>query len=400
MRFTFKHGLFSFLLVLASLMFSLVVAELGLRLADFSYYWPIARSPDPLTGWSAKPGTTGWQRLEGSAFVRINADGWRDISHSLTPSTGHFRIAVLGDSFTEAVQVPLEKSYWRTLETLLPQCAPPAIKNKIEILGFGISGYSTAQELLVLENRLWKYQPDLIILAFFTGNDLVENSRSLGKDDMRPYFNLQDGVLRQNREFLQSQEYQSKSHGMGKLFFTILTNSRLFQAFSLAKYQLQIGTKVVKQESAAGPTEPGVDVQIYKAPTTEQWRSAWETTEALINRMHVGIKKNQAKFLLVTLTNGAQVHPNPAFRAYFQQQLQVPNLFYADERIRKLGLASGFLVLNLAQDFQKFATKNGVWLHGFKNSTMGIGHWNEDGHLLAGQRIASFLCYNTELISK
>ena len=48
-------------------------------------------------------------------------------------------------------------------------------------------------------------------------------------------------------------------------------------------------------------------------------------------------------------------------------------------------------VLFLAPDFQRYAEKNNVFLHGLKNSpTAGFGHWNIDGHRLAGEIIAEY----------
>ncbi|MBF0357801.1 MAG: SGNH/GDSL hydrolase family protein [Magnetococcales bacterium] len=398
-----KSGLLTSLLLISALIFSLALAELGLRVTDFSYYWSLARYPDPITGWSAKPGTTGWQRLEGDAYVEINGDGWRDVVHTIKPEPGIFRIAFIGDSFTEAVQIPLEQSYWRLLEGMLPNCPTPGVQKKIEILGFAVSGYSTAQEMLVLENKVWKYQPDLIVLAFFSGNDLIENSQVLGGDAMRPVFTLEGGELKQNMNFLQSAEYQTTKSWLGRVKWSLITNSRLVQAITLAMHRLQIASKVAKHDETAISNikdEPGVDVRVYSPPTTKEWQSSWKTTEAILERMHLEVAEHQAKFLVITLTTGAQVHPNQAFREQFKKQLNIPNLFYADERIRQIGNRVGFPVLNLAKDFQQFATNTGIWLHGFKNSGKGVGHWNQNGHRLAAERIASYLCNNSELFVK
>ncbi|MBF0195907.1 MAG: SGNH/GDSL hydrolase family protein, partial [Magnetococcales bacterium] len=297
----------------------------------------------------------------------------------------------------------LDKSYWRILEKLLSQCAPNKESKNIEILGFGVSGYSTAQELLVLENRVWKYKPDLIILGFFTGNDLLENSRELGGDAMQPVFDLKNGVLHKNMDFLQSQEYLDKSSLFGRFKLAVLRSSRLAQAIALAhhKYRLLKEVKDNKEKPVNNvQTEPGIDVKIYAPPSDPKWHATWELTEALLKKMHSEVEKHGAKFLVVTLTTGAQVHPNSDFREYFKKRLGIPNLFYADERIKQIGIEDGFPVLNLAGDLQKFASQNRVWLHGFKNSAKGIGHWNENGHLIAGQRIASYLCYNHDLITK
>ena len=56
-----------------------------------------------------------------------------------------------------------------------------------------MSNYGTAQELLTLRQCVWRYDPDLVLLAFFTGNDVWDNSRALKNDPEVPYFSLEDG---------------------------------------------------------------------------------------------------------------------------------------------------------------------------------------------------------------
>jgi hypothetical protein len=74
------------------------------------------------------------------------------------------------------------------------------------------------------------------------------------------------------------------------------------------------------------------------------------------------------------------------------RRLEISDLFYPDKRIQALGLRDGFRVLSLAAPFQRYAEERGVFLHGFANTALGKGHWNEDGHLLAGNLIAGELC--------
>ncbi len=63
------------------------------------------------------------------------------------------------------------------------------------MLNFGVSGFGTAQELLLLRDRVLAYHPDLVVLAFLTGNDIVDNSRALTSDPRRPYFVMNSGRL-------------------------------------------------------------------------------------------------------------------------------------------------------------------------------------------------------------
>ena len=73
------------------------------------------------------------------------------------------------------------------------------------------------------------------------------------------------------------------------------------------------------------------------------------------------------------------------------QRVGLVDLFYPDRRIKALGLREGFSVLNLAEDFQLYAEQHKVFLHGFEPNPGG-GHWNKEGHRLAGKTIAERLC--------
>ena len=42
------------------------------------------------------------------------------------------------------------------------------------------------QEFLTLREKVWKYSPDLVMLAVTTNNDITDNSRALKKTDEIP----------------------------------------------------------------------------------------------------------------------------------------------------------------------------------------------------------------------
>jgi hypothetical protein len=155
---------------------AILVAELGLRTAGISY--PNFYQSDEHTGFSLRPGAEGWYRGEGEAYVRINRQGLRDREHSLTKPKNTFRIAILGDSIAEARQVALEVTFWAVLEQQLKNC-PGLGGRDPEAINFGISGFGTAQELIMLRHRVWDYSPDIVILAFLTDNDISDNFRAL-----------------------------------------------------------------------------------------------------------------------------------------------------------------------------------------------------------------------------
>ena len=149
-------------LALGATALALLAGELALRAAGFSFvkFW----QPDPLTGSRLRAGVQGWQNDEGRAFVHINSQGWRDREHPLAKPAGTYRIAILGDSYAEAMQVDIERTFWWLLPQKLAACGFAAPR-EIETLNFGVSGYGTGHELLTLRERVWAYDPDMVLLA-------------------------------------------------------------------------------------------------------------------------------------------------------------------------------------------------------------------------------------------
>ena len=128
---------------------------------------------DPVLGWVHVPNKNGYSRnKEFSVKVRINKDGFigRDYVYQKPENT--VRILTIGDSLTEAFQVSEEESY--------PQLLEDGLKGNFrdtnfEVLNMGIAGYGTQREYYVLKDRGLKFNPDIVILGFFTGNDFSDN---------------------------------------------------------------------------------------------------------------------------------------------------------------------------------------------------------------------------------
>ena len=95
--------------------------------------------------------STHWSQ-EGSAPVRTNSQGYRDREWALAKEPGVLRIAVLGDSFTEALQVPLEQTWVNQLPAAMAAVPGCHLLNGFpkgaETLNFGVGGYGTGQSWL------------------------------------------------------------------------------------------------------------------------------------------------------------------------------------------------------------------------------------------------------------
>ena len=70
---------------------------------------------------------------------------------------------------------------------------------RFEVIPAGVSGWGTDQQLLWFCKYGVAYQPDLVLLAFFPGNDFENNAEALGPANMgrvmKPFFRLENGEL-------------------------------------------------------------------------------------------------------------------------------------------------------------------------------------------------------------
>ena len=111
--------------------------------------------------------------------------------------------------------------------------------------------------------------------------------------------------------------------------------------------------------------------------------SGWALTEALIKQLNTEVGAEGAKLLVVSLTSPEQVWP---------RRNQHPSQIFAKEKqLAALLQPLGIDYIALAPTMQQQADQKGLILHGF-GTAQGIGHWNENGHRLAAERLAISLC--------
>jgi hypothetical protein len=393
-----KNLIFGLTLLFGSILFTVLCLEVVLRLAGVSY--PSFHKYDEYSGAALRPGAKGFWRKEGNAYIVINSHGWRDRERPLTKPSKTIRIAILGDSYAEALQLPMADAFWSVLERELEKVVQP-IGLGIEVLNFGVSGYGTAQELNTLRHRVWDYSPEIVILAFVSGNDVRNNSRALEGDPMRPYFIYKDDELVLDGSFRISPEFRMRQTLIARCIYGVINYSRTLQILNHFKNTVEAKRREarVKNQSIQSD-EVGIDTAVYKPPQTQEWQEAWRVTERLIVRMHEEVVQRKAEFWVVTLTNASQVHPDRAVREEIAQRLGVSDLFYPDFRIKSLCETENIPVLILAPLFRAYAEEHKIYLHGFKNATMGGGHWNANGHRLADELIAAELMKNSEKVKR
>ena len=374
-------------LVGASLLVFIGLAEITLRVVGFAD--PVFWTYDDVTGSRLYPGAAGWYQSEGEAYVTISSAGLRDREHAVPKPPGTLRVAVLGDSMAEALQVPLESNFSSLLERTLKACKAFAGRD-VEVMNFGVSGYGTAQELLMFRHRVRAYSPDITILAFYAGNDVRNNSRELEPNKLRPFYVLQAGQLVLDDSFRSDPEYQSfkSTFELRSNFFGL----RVFQFARRIKNIVEQRREIATTGARGVTSEPGADDQVFVSPATAVWKDAWEITERLIVMLRDEVVAAGGRLLVLSIPIAVEAYPDPGARMQFMKRLGVPDLWYPEKRLQQFAERENLDVITLGERFQSYADRDRTYLYGFPNTHLGSGHLNENGHKLVAEALAQHLC--------
>lgn len=165
-----RFGIFVF-----SMLWAFLAAEIFLR----------AFQPQPMLPRYIQAGTFGvrvnmpdqhyWHTTpEYRVEIRTNSMGMRsDQEYSIDKPEGVKRILVLGDSFGMGYGVDLQESFTEVLR----RNVAGTIHQTVEIINLSVSGYGTAEQLLMLQNVGLQYKPDLVLLTWHA-SDEIDNLRS------------------------------------------------------------------------------------------------------------------------------------------------------------------------------------------------------------------------------
>ncbi|MCC7104944.1 MAG: hypothetical protein IT307_07355 [Chloroflexi bacterium] len=194
-----KHLLLRLTLMLAGLLFGLALTELALRIVPLPNLAVLSTfQAPPASAWKdpawQDPPDRAFRRHRtiehehaadvdvtvrlaeypgGSYRFRTNNLGLRRDEPTLDDKpAGVFRVLVLGDSQTDGY-LENAASFSTLLEAWLrPRLEPLGLRP--EVLNAGVAGYSPAQEYLWYDVHGAELKPDLVILGFYPGNDVLE----------------------------------------------------------------------------------------------------------------------------------------------------------------------------------------------------------------------------------
>jgi lysophospholipase L1-like esterase len=159
-------------------LFVLALAELGLRwhrrssteelITRDQQRWEAStrihrKSEDDKLIYELVPGS---EAVRNRVPIKINSAGFRDDEFPTDPTSRGRRIVLLGDSVAWGLGVLMEQAFPQVLESLLGESARGTTDSRPIVYNLAVDGYSTDQELRLLETKGLAYEPDLVILSY------------------------------------------------------------------------------------------------------------------------------------------------------------------------------------------------------------------------------------------
>lgn len=293
--------------------------------------------------------------IRGGCFqndVKTNSYGFHSPEYSLEKPEGVFRIALIGDSYIEAMQVKQDRTIASLLEQKLNYLNSRSYR--YEVMPFGISSHGTAKSMLYFEKYAAEFKPDLVIAAFSL-NDTQDDAFESDVSSIAP----SSGISKPVKKILRKSALITT---LRKSYFTFLSNPE------------------------KNSDKLSAEVEILLPEYNDFWRDAWIREERLLKNFKDEVAKNNSDFMLVSLTDGYRVHKDLLEKFKMTTQGNLIDLDKPEKLLSRIAQDNSFAYLALTPLFRERAQKE-------EGSTVWPcdGHWNERGHQWASDALFDFL---------
>lgn len=313
--------------------------------------------------------------------IRINSYGFRDDEFNKEKPSDVFRIAVLGDSQEEALQVALADTWQKVMVRKLGG----ELGRLVETYNFGVSGYGTDQQWLTLREKVWQFAPDMIILAF-SPNDVGDTFK-----------NKLVRIREDKIEIITNQE-RAGGNVLGKLARQTYTYHLIVKAASsniITKRIIdKVRTKILgfrKEEKfflsdaqlVQGPFEV-IASQKNPPPEVEE---GWQAVRTLVADMKKQADSRYAQLLITVNIPRVQVSPEgwEQLRGLYKLDPAASSPYQINDVMAKIAEDLGILFYDPRLDAIEWKEDRGD-LHLAQD-----GHFNKNGNLFMGTNVADFI---------
>lgn len=307
-----------------------------------------------------------------------------------------YSVFVLGDSITEAIQVPWRRGYAKRLEGLLND----RTGRDTEVTAWAVSDYGTANELLAYAKDAAALRPDVVVLQFLGLNDFVNNGLGFAgrnkalSDFARPYL-IPKRLEGQYREFLPL--------GPGPYKFTYLQprwkewreSIRLLAYFDFFRNTLRWRKKREVLAEQPATDNCATELEVFLDEPGELWRDAFEATQRLAEALKEQVGKSasgeegRTPRLVAFYAPSFLELDNTAWKKGAEKNLmQCFNGKFSRENPERIFLElmgkAGVEAYSLRRDFQSSGLP-------VPKLYLADGHFSSEGHRVAAEALARIL---------
>jgi hypothetical protein len=411
--------------IIFGILLGILILELGLHLIP-ARMWKILITKTPIRyalyqvdkniGWVHIPNAEyHWQGYdEYNVHVKINSLGLHDYERTYQKPAETFRILLLGDSFTEGVQVDLE----HTFAVKLQSCLEERASQPIEVINAGVAAYGPGEELLFFMHEGVKYQPDLVLVAVYTGNDIEDMYRATDSNMIKAFggyfFYLDNGQL-QKRWIEWAEPLEEIPHlerllrRWSALYFILQSPEsqilreidKIIELQSLVPDSLPLEFQTV--ETSALPDyafDGNLIIFARNFPDNPLVSSAvkdlWRLFQVAFQELRAAVTTYQAKLGVVIIPGGFQVHDEiyqrevslytHRYDELLENGLDFWDISAPNKAISRFMAEQGIPTLDLLPGFRTYAQAHDDLLY-FPEDR----HFNEKGHQLTSQLMCNWL---------
>jgi hypothetical protein len=250
---------------------------------------------DPIVGWSLKPGSMliSDDPERGLHYrIDVNSIGLRDHEIAMPKPPGKKRILVIGDSVAFGSGVEARDRFSDVLQAVMPE--------GVEVINGSVPGWGNDQELLFYEHYLRRLDPDLVILQFTGGNDVVNNELRgpLIEEGSKPRFRCVADSLVLEPMVIPAPVHLSPAMRVRAL----LRHSRLLV---FVKRRLEMRAYKKRSQEAPPPGDAGFEADrrlshwsVYDTRGGAAIEAGWDATECIINRFAQDCRADSSAFLV------------------------------------------------------------------------------------------------------
>jgi hypothetical protein len=225
--------------------------------------------------------------------IVVNSLGLRDREIKVNRPHGRRRILIVGDSIAFGSGLDAGERFSDVLGRELG--------DSVEVINAGVPGWGNDQEMLFYEKRLRVLKPDVVVLEFTGGNDVVNNALdgALLEGGTKPRFELSGDSL-----MMQPPAPPAKPGVMTQIK-SVLHKSRLLvfarRRLERVSYRRNVHQETQHQYTGFESYRHLSHWSVYENPGSDAIQNAWKVTEAILARFNGDCRADSARFIVFAM---------------------------------------------------------------------------------------------------